>query len=152
MEVLVAMLETFEGMHKKLPSGLIGPYICPAGYPTQGLGLLVKSMDVPPITEEEAYRRCLAALPYYITQTLKLCPTLKNTHEDVLFAITDFTYNLGAGRLKVSTLRRKLLDEDYDSACIELRKWVRGGGRVLPGLVKRREAEILLIKNALNLD
>lgn len=152
MELLITLLETFEGMHKRLPSGLIGPYICPAGYPTQGLGLLVPNMQVPPITEEEAYRRCEAALPYYIGKTLEYCPTLKNAPVEVLYAITDFTYNLGAGRLKASTLRKKILDEDYSAACTELLKWNKGGGRVLPGLVKRRQAEVQIIRNALNLD
>ena len=146
MDVLIGLLETFEGMHKRLPSGLIGPYICPAGYPTQGLGLLVPNMQVPPITEEEAYRRCKAALPYYIKETLRYCPTLKNAPENVLWAITDFTYNLGAGKLKSSTLRKRILDEDYNAACTELMKWTRGGGRVLPGLVKRRQAEVTLIQ------
>lgn len=151
MDVLIGLLETFEGMHKRLPSGLIGPYICPAGYPTQGLGLLVPNMEVAPITEEEAYRRCKAALPYYIGNTLKLCPTLAKAPENVLYAISDFTYNLGVGRLKTSTLRKRILDENYDAACSELLKWTRGGGRVLPGLVKRRNAEIAIIRKAMGL-
>lgn len=144
MQVLLQLIERFEGMHKRLPSGLIGPYICPAGYPTQGLGLLVKDLAVPAITEEEARERCRKALPYYIGETLKACPNLAR-HPEILAAITDFTFNLGAARLRASTLRKAVLAEDWEWAQQELRKWVRGGGRVLPGLVARREAERQII-------
>jgi lysozyme len=62
-----------------------------------------------------------------------------------LTAIVDFTFNLGAGRLRTSTLRRRINQLDWASAALELRKWVHGGGRVLPGLVARRQAEIALM-------
>jgi len=52
---------------------------------------------------------------------------------------------LGAGRLQTSTLRRRVNQMDWAGATLELRKWVHGGGRVLPGLVARRQAEIALL-------
>jgi lysozyme len=58
-----------------------------------------------------------------------------------LAAIVDFTFNLGAGRLQTSTLRRRINQRDWLAAGTELRRWVFGGGKVLPGLVARREAE-----------
>ncbi len=58
-----------------------------------------------------------------------------------LSAIVDFTFNLGAGRLQTSTLRRRLNQRDWAGAVMELRRWVYGGGKVLPGLVTRRDAE-----------
>jgi lysozyme len=61
-------------------------------------------------------------------------------------AITDFAFNLGLTRLKASTLRRRLRAGDLAGAAAELRKWVRGGGRVLAGLVLRREAEAALLR------
>ena len=149
MNALLQLIEKFEGMHKRLPSGLIGPYICPAGVPTQGLGLVVESLLVPPITEEEARKRCNSALPYYIGETLKICPNLAKAPPDVRDAIVDFVFNLGPARLRASTLRKAVLAEDWDWACTELKKWVRGGGRILPGLVARREAEASLIRRAM---
>jgi len=74
--------------------------------------------------------------------TVLLCPTLEG---DSLSAIADFAYNLGTGRLKASTLRRKLNAGDIEGAKQELMKWTRGGGRVLPGLVARRAAEAALL-------
>jgi len=44
-------------------------------------------------------------------------------------------------RYRASTLKKRINEEDWDGAKIELGKWVRGGGRVLRGLVKRRQAE-----------
>lgn len=74
--------------------------------------------------------------------TLAFCPNLA---EDGLCAIADFAYNAGLGALKNSTLRRKLNARDKAGAIRELRKWIHGGGRVLPGLVLRREAEAALL-------
>jgi len=48
---------------------------------------------------------------------------------------------LGVGRLKSSTLRKKLNEGDFASASKELKKWVNGGGKKLKGLVVRRDAE-----------
>lgn len=59
--------------------------------------------------------------------------------------IVDFTFNLGAGRLQTSTLRRRINQRDWVAARQELRRWVYGGGKVLPGLVARREAECALL-------
>jgi len=64
-------------------------------------------------------------------------------------AIVDFTFNLGAGRLQTSTLRRRVNQRDWTAAGSELRRWVHGGGKVLPGLVTRREAEVRLMLDAM---
>lgn len=56
-------------------------------------------------------------------------------------ALVDFTFNLGVSSLAKSTLLAKLNAGDYAGADAEFAKWVRGGGRVLPGLVKRRALE-----------
>jgi lysozyme len=65
--------------------------------------------------------------------------------EGRLAAIVDFTFNLGAGRLQTSTLRRRINQRDWAAAASELRRWVYGGGMVLPGLKTRRAAEIDLL-------
>jgi lysozyme len=56
-------------------------------------------------------------------------------------ALVDFIFNLGDGNFEHSTLARLLNEGDYAGADAEFAKWVRGGGRVLPGLVKRRSLE-----------
>ncbi len=59
-------------------------------------------------------------------------------------ALISFTFNLGAGALQRSTLRRKVNRGDHTALPAEFSKWVWAGGRKLEGLVRRREAEAAL--------
>ena len=157
LDVAVALCKQFEGLHRLGNDGLIYPYICPAGYPTIGWGTVYKpsgkkvTMDDPPITRDiadawlmdELQRVCASAV-------IRQCPELfawsvTNGNWRAFCAIADFTYNLGTGRLQTSTLRRKLRALDREGAKEQLALWVRGGGKVLPGLVKRRAAESALL-------
>lgn len=56
-------------------------------------------------------------------------------------AFLSLSYNIGSGAFCSSTLVRKLNAGDYDAACKEILRWNRSGGRVVQGLVNRREAE-----------
>lgn len=58
-------------------------------------------------------------------------------------AYVSWAYNVGTGAACRSTLVRKLKQNppDYAGACAELLRWTRAGGRELPGLVRRRQAE-----------
>jgi len=56
-------------------------------------------------------------------------------------ALVSFTYNVGAGALKRSTLLKKLNKGDYDGVPAELMKWTRAGKKKLKGLENRRAAE-----------
>jgi len=60
-------------------------------------------------------------------------------------ALVDFVYNLGGGRLQTSTLRRRINSGNIEDARKEILRWNRGGGKVLKGLVLRRQAEACLI-------
>ena len=61
--------------------------------------------------------------------------------DHVQAASLSFAYNVGAGAFCNSTMARKLKAGDTAGACAELSKWVYAGGKVLPGLVKRRAEE-----------
>ena len=56
-------------------------------------------------------------------------------------ALGSFTFNLGAGALQRSTLRRRVNREEHDAVPPEFRRWVWAGGRKLKGLIRRREVE-----------
>lgn len=56
-------------------------------------------------------------------------------------ALVSFTYNVGEGNFTKSTLLRKLNTDDAAGAAEQFSRWVNAGGKVLPGLVKRRAAE-----------
>lgn len=146
----------FEGLHRVGKDGLVYPYICPAGYATIGYGTVYRpdgrkvTMDDPPITKDIAAEWLVIELvntyaPGVIRQCPGLLPLALLEQDWAKFnAIVDFAYNLGVGRLQTSTLRRKINALDWEGAKAELGKWVRGGGRVLPGLVRRRQAEAAL--------
>lgn len=84
-------------------------------------------------------------VPRYMADALKASPNLA-AYPRRLAAITSFVFNLGAARYRASTLRKRVNAEDWDEAVVEILKWTRGGGRVLPGLVKRRKAEAALLE------
>ncbi len=145
----IELAKRFEGFHRvpKADPGRAHPYICPAGYWTIGYGHLCDPKH-PPITEAAAEIYLARDLQTALVATLRYCPVLATEPEERLAAVVDFTFNLGAGRLQTSTLRRRVNQRDWVAAGQELRRWVHGGGRVLPGLVARREAGVaLLIRN-----
>jgi lysozyme len=142
----INLAKRFEGFERKVKRGIeisAVPYICPAGFWTIGYGHLCDPKH-PPITETEAEVYLARDLQSALTATLRYCPVLATEPEGRLAAIVDFTFNLGAGRLQTSTLRQRINQRDWLAAGQELRRWVYGGGRVLPGLVTRRDAEIAL--------
>ncbi len=59
-------------------------------------------------------------------------------------ALVSFTFNVGRGNLSRSTLLRKLNEYDYEGAAAQFHVWIKAGGRVLRGLVRRRAAEAAL--------
>lgn len=138
------VIKRFEGCHT-IKGGLVYPYMCPAGYPTQGWGIVVPSMDVEPITLDEADRRFYAALPAYLLSAVQLSPILAQ-HPRRWGAIGSFVFNLGSGRYRASTLRKRVNEGDWDAAVQEILRWNRGGGRVLPGLVRRRNVEAEMLR------
>ena len=61
-------------------------------------------------------------------------------------ALCSWVYNLGPANLKSSTLLKKLNNEEYDQVPKQIKRWNKAGGKVLAGLVRRREAEALLFE------
>ena len=147
-QAAIELAKRFEGFEKRVKRGTeiaAVPYVCPAGFWTIGYGHLCDSKH-PPITEAEAEVYLALDLQTALAATLRYCPVLATETESRLAAIVDFTFNLGAGRLQTSTLRRRVNQRDWTAAANELRRWAYGGGRVLPGLVARRAAECALLK------
>lgn len=145
-QAAVDLAKRFEGFHRvpKNDPDRAHPYICPAGYWTIGYGHLCDPKHSP-LSAAEADVYLAHDLRSALTATLRYCPVLATEPEGRLTAIVDFTFNLGAGRLQTSTLRRRVNQRDWIAAGKELRRWVYGGGRVLPGLVARRDAEASLL-------
>ena len=142
----IELAKRFEGFHRvaRADPSRAQPYICPAGYWTIGYGHLCEPTH-PPITEVEAENYLASDLQTALAATLRYCPVLATEPEGRLAAIVDFTFNLGAGRLQASTLRRRVHQRDWLQATNELCRWIYGGGRPLPGLISRRSHEAALL-------
>jgi lysozyme len=144
LDIAAALCKQFEGYRGK-------PYLCPAGVATIGYGSTYYvdgrkvALTDAPMSEPDAAALLLQELHHtYLPGVLRQCPILL-TDERKCNAIVDFVYNLGLGRLQTSTLKRKINQQDWDAAQEQLMLWTKGGGRVLPGLVKRRAAESALL-------
>lgn len=144
LDIVAALCKQFEGYKGK-------PYLCPAGIPTIGYGSTYYAdgrkvtLNDLPMSEPEATTLLLQELHHtYLPGVLRNCPILL-TDEKKCNAIVDFAYNLGVGRLQTSTLKRKINAQDWEGAKEQLLLWTKGGGRVLPGLLKRRNAECRLL-------
>ena len=144
-----AAVQIAQDLERKFEGFFPRPYLCPAGIPSIGFGATFYENGVrvtlldPPINRERAEALLLWHTEnVFLPQVLKLCPGATDVY--LLAALIDFTFNLGAGRLKASTLRRLVNSGDWGKLPAEFRKWCRAGGRTLRGLQLRREAEIAL--------
>jgi lysozyme len=147
-------IKAFEGVHKK-------PYLCPAVLWTVGVGRVLypeqvklkvvdrKSYTLKPEHNKEWSDEAIdllfdADLLRFESGILRLCPD-SVTNQNQFDALASFAFNCGLGALEASTLRRLYNAGDIDGAAVEFLKWNKGGGRVLPGLTRRRQAEMQLM-------
>jgi lysozyme len=144
LELAAELCKRFEGFRSK-------PYLCPANVATIGYGSTYYAngtkvtLNDPPMSEKEAHALLMVELEHtYLPGVLRNCPILA-TDERKCNAAVDFVYNLGIGRLQTSTLKRKINAQDWEGAKEQLMLWTKGGGKVLPGLLKRRQAECALL-------
>lgn len=132
------LIAKFEGLRLK-------PYLDAIGVPTIGYGNTYYldgskvTMKDKPISKDEAWALLQDHVDDFITRVDKLAPGL---NENQLSALTSFAYNVGLGNLKKSTLLKKVKANKVDPTIkAEFLKWDRAGGKVLPGLTKRRVEE-----------
>ena len=135
-DVGLALIRRFEGFSPTI-------YICPAGYPTIGYGHVVlpreRARFADGISEEEGIE--LLRLDAQIAEAAVVRLIRVPLTDGQFDALVSFTFNLGAGALQRSTLRRLVNSQHHADACAEFAKWVRASGRKLPGLIRRRAAE-----------
>ena len=121
------------------------PYRCPAGVISQGYGSTILldgtrvTMDSKKVTKDEAKALLRRHLDHVESDILRLIRVPLNENE--FSSLCSWTYNLGSGRLQSSTLRARINRNDRLGAANEFPKWRRANGRILRGLVIRREAE-----------
>ena len=133
------LIKRFEGLKLK-------PYLCPANICTIGYGntyypsgAKVKLTD-PAITKEKAEELLKFLLTSYEKGVDSFCRD--DINQNQFDALTSFAYNVGVGNLQKSTLIKKVNKNPNDPTIrAEFMKWNKGGGKVLLGLTRRRQAE-----------
>lgn len=129
------LIKEFEGL--KLQA-----YKCPADIWTIGYGHTAGIGPDDVITEAQANSllcQDVAASERAVNQYVHV-PLTQNQFD----ALVSFVFNLGVGSFRTSTLLKKLNAGDYDGTAQEFGRWIHAGGKALPGLVRRREAERVL--------
>jgi lysozyme len=156
------LMHKYEGFRSR-------PYLCPAHIWTIGYGhvlyqeqirlpvVRVEGKDTPMIRKEmplkpednrvwtkteidELFREDVATFERGV---LRLVPGVVG-RQGSFDALVSISFNFGLGNLQRSTIRMRANRGDWEGAAEAFRVWTKGGGKVLPGLVKRREAEIAL--------
>ncbi len=146
----IDMIKHHEGVRTK-------PYRCPALLWTVGVGHVIDSTHLNvPFNERKnlpvpaGWDRVLSMgevdtilaqdLGRFERGVLRLCPAVAG-RQGLFDSLVSFAFNVGLGNLQRSSLRMKTNRGEFDEAADEFLKWTKAGGRVLPGLVKRRMDE-----------
>lgn len=118
------------------------PYLDSVGVPTIGFG---RTEGVRPHEKTTVGRELIALLRDAEGRKAAIAGCVSvPLYQHELDAYMSLTYNIGNAAFCRSTLAKKLNAGDYAAACAEILRWNKAGGRVLPGLVKRRQAEYRL--------
>ena len=153
-------MHRFEGCRNK-------PYLCPADIWTIGYGhvLYQEQIRLPVVTDkpnvvvrkkfslkqgdnrvwskqeiDDLFKKDVATFERGV---LRLVPGVVG-RQGAFDALVSISFNFGLGNLQRSTIRMRANRGDWEGAAEAFRAWTKGGGKVLPGLVRRREAEIAL--------
>ena len=146
------IVKRFEGLVDGDPSSPgYSPYLCPAHIPTVGYGA-TRYRDGTPvcmgdkgISEDAADSLLAAHCDHAGSWVLRLTKVALSSNQ--FSALVSLIYNIGSGNYQSSQVRQKLNRGDYDGAADNFWQWRRGGGRILPGLVRRRAAEAALFRS-----
>lgn len=154
----LTLIQRFEGLHDgDRKTAILEPQPDPVGIYTVGWGHALFVGGRPVKDRETAYRLWRARWPAGMIRAdadalLKgdaqgVCDKVaalfsKASLTDAqLGALTSLAYNIGVAALEGSSVRRRLIAGDVPGAADAFRMWRYAGGRELPGLVNRREAE-----------
>jgi lysozyme len=158
----IHVMHLFEGYRDR-------PYLCPAALWTVGYGEVLyqdqiklpvvrkegytgmirkeyslKNEDNRTWTKEEINERFKNLLVGFERGVLRLAPSTAR-NQGLFDACVCISYNIGLGAFQRSTIRQRILrDESLERVAEGFMMWTKGGGRELPGLVRRRKAEVAL--------
>ena len=166
IEPAVETIRAFEGLLDGDPrTANLDPYLCPAGYWTIGWGHVVRDAEgrmlkgqaraadakavypqgITRFKAEALLSDDIAAFVAELTRILAADDINLALNDNQFAALLSFVFNIGIGAFERSTLLQRLRERRFDDVPHQLRRWTRaGGGKVLAGLKRRREAEARL--------
>jgi len=133
----IELIKHYEGCELKA-------YRCPADVLTIGYGVtkgVTEDMEITQQQADEMLEAELVEYEHYLDNMVKV--TLNQNQYDSLIA---WIYNLGPTNLKKSTLLIVLNNGNYENVPDQIKRWNKANGKVLNGLVKRRNSEALLFE------
>lgn len=133
-EYALGRLKEYEGLRLKA-------YKCPAGVWTIGYGH-TKDVRGGIVIDKETADKLLEEDVMYFEKYLAAEPYAEELTQGQWDALISFLFNLGIGNYKRSTLRKRILEDvNHGDIPNQFRRWNKADGKVLPGLVRRREWE-----------
>lgn len=130
---LIKQIKEFEGFRAS-------SYTCPAGFKTIGYGHILsednKLDNIDQKKAEELLMQDIARFESAVLRNIKVELT-----QGQFDALVSFTFNVGPASLQRSTLRQKINRSEHQDVPREIKRWIYAGGKILSGLVNRREIE-----------
>ena len=134
--------EEGKSLIKKFEGCELEAYKCAAGVWTIGYGHIktaVEGMKIDQATADELFDEEIVEYENYVNTTVSV-PLSQNQFD----AIVSWVFNLGNGNLQASTMLKVINSGDHAGVPAQIKRWNKAGGKVLEGLIRRREAEALL--------
>jgi len=131
----LALIKKFEGLE-------LEAYKCAAGVWTIGYGH-TKDVNEGDVWSEAHAEHMLEVELEEFEEYINDYVTV-NLSQNQFDALVSWVYNLGPANLKASTMLKVLNSGDYEGVPAQIKRWNKAGGKVLQGLIRRREAEALL--------
>ena len=133
----LSLIKKFEGCE-------LEAYQCSAGVWTIGYGHTKGVTPSDSISQEEAEQMLVDELHEYESYINEYVTVALSQNQ--FDALVSWVYNLGPANLKASTMLKVLNSGEYEDVPAQMKRWNKAGGKVLEGLIRRREAEACLFQ------
>ena len=133
----ISLIQKFEGCE-------LEAYQCSAGVWTIGYGHTKDVLEGMTITKEQAEQMLVDELHEYENYINEYVTVALSQNQ--FDALVSWVYNLGPANLKSSTMLKVLNSGEYEDVPAQIKRWNKAGGKVLEGLIRRREAEACLFQ------
>jgi len=133
------------GLIKKFEGCEYNAYKCAAGVLTIGYGHTAGVKEGDLVTQQEADKileEDMKEYEGYINDYVTV-----DLDQNQFDSLVSWVFNLGPANLRASTMLKVLNNKEYEEVPNQMKRWNKAAGKVLEGLIRRREAESLLFQD-----